>query len=74
MKMGEVHSRNIGNRNIVRQAFLSIHCLSAAMSNPPLECLHCVFPESLGNIENLNQLKAEVKKRYFLISRENYPL
>ena len=27
-----------------------------------------VFPESLGNIANLNQVKAEVKKRYFLIS------
>ena len=64
IKMGDVHSRNIGNRNIVRDAFLSIHCWSAAMSSPPLN----VFPESLGNIENLNQVKAEVKKRYFLIS------
>ena len=33
--MGDVQSRNIGNRNIVRHAFLSIHCWSAAMSSPP---------------------------------------
>ena len=33
-----------------------------------------VFPESLGNIENLNQVKAEVKKRYFLISFFFFPI
>ena len=68
MKMGDVQSRNIGNRNIVRHAFLSIHCWSAAMSGPWAVHLRNVFSESLGNIANLNQLKAEVKKRYFLIS------
>ena len=32
------------------------------------------FAESLGNIENLEQLKAEVKKRYFLISFFFFPI
>ena len=44
--MGDVQSRNIGNRNIVRHAFLSTHCWSAAMSSPPYFLISFFSPKN----------------------------
>ena len=64
MKMGDVHSRNIGNRNKLDMPSFRF----TAGQRPWVVRLWNDFPESLGNIENLNQLKAEVNKGYFLIN------
>ena len=64
MKVGDVHSRNIGNRNKLDMPSFRF----TAGQRPWAVCLWNDFPESLGNLANLNQVKAEVKKRYFLIS------
>ena len=62
MKLGDVHSRNIGNRN--KLDMLSFRF--TAGQRPWVVRLWNDYPESLGNIANLNQLNAEVKKRYFV--------
>ena len=62
--MGDMHSRNIGNKN--KWGMPSFRF--TASQRPWAVRLWNDFPEALGNIENLNQLKAEVSKRYFLIS------
>ena len=63
-KMVDAHSRNIGNRN--KLGMPSIRFTAGQRS----WAVHLWndFAESLGSIENLEQLKAEVKKRRFLIS------
>ena len=65
MKMGDVHSRDIGNRNK-----LDMPSFRFTAGQRPwavrLVRLWNDYPESLGNIANLNQLNAEVKKRYFV--------
>ena len=63
-KMVDVHSRNIGSRNKLDMASFRF----TAGQLPWAARLWNDFAESSGNKENLDQLKAEVKKRHFLIS------
>ena len=62
--MGDVHSRDIGNRNKLDMPSFRF----TAGQRPGAVRSWNDYPESLGNIANLNQFKAEVKKHYFLIS------
>ena len=62
--MGDVHSRNIGNRNKLDMPSFRFTAGQRAWTVR----FWNDYPESLGNIANLNQLKAEVKKHYFLFS------
>ena len=55
-KMVDGQSRNIGNRNKLHMPY---------GQRPRAVRPWNDFAESLGNIENLEQLKAEVKKRFF---------
>ena len=64
MKMGDVHSLNIGNRDK-----LDTPSFRFTAGQQPWEVrLWNDYPESSVNIANLNQPKAEVRKHYFLIS------
>ena len=61
--MVDAHSRNIGNRNKLDMPSFRL----TAGQRPWAVRLWNDFAETLGNIDNLEQLKAEVKKRHFLI-------
>ena len=62
--MVDAHSRNIGNGNKLDMPSFRF----TASQRPWAVRFWNEFVESSGNIENLEQLKAEVKKRHFLIS------
>ena len=62
--MVDAHSRNIGNKNKLDMPSFRF----TAGQRPRAVRFWNDFAESSGNIENLEQLKAEVKKRHFLIS------
>ena len=61
--MVDAHSRNIGNRNKLDMPSFRF---TAGQRRWAVR-LWNDFAETLGNIDNLEQLKTEVKKRHFLI-------
>ena len=67
--MVDAHSRNIGNKNKLDMPSFRF----TAGQRPRAVRLWNDFAESLGNRENLEQPKAEVKKRHFLISFFSFP-
>ena len=69
-KMVDAHSRNIWKRNKLDMPSFR----STAGQRPLGVHLWNEFAESSGNIENLEQLKAEVKKRHFLIYSIFFPI
>ena len=68
--MADAHSRNIGNRNNLGMPSFRF----TAGQRQWAVRLWNDFAECLGDIENLEQLKAEVKERHFLISFFFFPI